>query len=98
MLSSQALKQIVTELRPIIERQLADAELITAMREVVTAQGGDWSAIKGLVKAQCQDDLDETGDGNRAFCADDQCIPGSGRSSGGLPQTALQDVRVVCRL
>lgn len=65
MLSSQALKQIVTELRPIIERQLADGELITAMREAVTAQGGDWSAIKGLVKAQCQDDLDDSGDGKR---------------------------------
>lgn len=65
MLSSQALKSIVTELRPVIERQLADAEVITAMREAVTAQGGDWSAIKALVKAQCQDDLDEAGDGKR---------------------------------
>lgn len=65
MFSSEDLKRVVTELRPIIERQLADAELITAMREVVTAQGGDWSAIKGLVKAQCQDDLDEAGDGKR---------------------------------
>ena len=65
MISSQALKAIVTELRPVIERQLADAELITAMREAVTAQGGDWSAIKALVKAQCQDDLDDAGDGKR---------------------------------
>lgn len=65
MLSSQALKAIVTELRPVIERQLADAEVITAMREAVTAQGGDWSAIKALVKAQCQDALDDSGDGKR---------------------------------
>ena len=65
MISSQALKAIVAELRPVIERQLADAEVITAMREAVTAQGGDWSAIKALVKAQCQDDLDEAGDGKR---------------------------------
>lgn len=65
MFSSEALKAVVTELRPVIERQLADAAIITGMRELVTAQGGDWSAIKALVKAQVQDDLDEAGDGKR---------------------------------
>lgn len=65
MFSSEALKAIVEELRPVIERQLADADIITGMRELVTAQGGDWSAIKALVKAQVQDDLDEAGDGKR---------------------------------
>jgi hypothetical protein len=65
MFSSEALKAIVEELRPVIERQVADAAIITGMRELVTAQGGDWSAIKALVKAQVQDDLDEAGDGKR---------------------------------
>lgn len=65
MFSSEDLKAVVTELRPIIERQIADSALITAMREVVTEKGGDWSAIKALVKAQVQDDQDEAGDGKR---------------------------------
>lgn len=65
MFSSEALKAIVTELTPVIERQLADSDIVTAMREVVTAQGGDWSAIKALVKAQVQDAQDENGDGKR---------------------------------
>ncbi|ODT65386.1 MAG: hypothetical protein ABS75_31850 [Pelagibacterium sp. SCN 63-23] len=65
MFSSEALKVVVTQLRPVIERQLADAAIITGMRELVTAQGGDWSAIKALVKAQVQDEQDEAGDGKR---------------------------------
>lgn len=65
MFSSEALKAVVTELRPVIERQLADAEIITGMREIVTAQGGDWSAIKALVKAQVQDEQDDAADGKR---------------------------------
>jgi len=65
MLSSHALKQIVAEARPIIERQLDDADQIAALREVVTAQGGDWSALKALIKAQVQDERDEAGDGKR---------------------------------
>lgn len=65
MLSSKALKEIVDQTRPIIERQIDDAERIAAFREVVTAQGGDWSALKALIKAQIQDERDETGDGKR---------------------------------
>lgn len=65
MLSSQTLKQIVAEARPIIERQLDDADQIAALREVVTAQGGDWSALKALIKAQVQDERDDAGDGKR---------------------------------
>lgn len=59
MISSRALKDIVFEARPIIERQLDDAERIAAFREVVTAQGGDWSSLKALIKAQIQDERDE---------------------------------------
>lgn len=65
MLSSKALKDIVAEARPIIERQIDDAERIAAFREVVTAQGGDWSSLKALIKAQIQDERDVSGDGKR---------------------------------
>lgn len=58
MFSSEALKQIVTEARPIIERQIDDADLIAGLREVVASQGGDWSALKALIKAQIQDERD----------------------------------------
>lgn len=65
MLSSKALKDLVAEARPIIERQLDDAERIAAFREVVASNGGDWSALKALIKAQIQDERDETGNGKR---------------------------------
>lgn len=65
MLSSKGLKEIVTTVRPIIERQLDDAEQIAAFRDKVAESGGDWSALKALIKAQIQDERDETGDGKR---------------------------------
>ncbi|AEH79067.1 hypothetical protein I7G86_09975 [Sinorhizobium meliloti] len=65
MLSSKALKELVAEARPIIERQLDDAEMIAGFRDVVSAAGGDWSALKALIKAQIQDERDETGNGKR---------------------------------
>ncbi|MCA0343841.1 MAG: hypothetical protein LCH99_29435 [Proteobacteria bacterium] len=65
MLSSKGLKEIVTTVRPIIERQLDDAEQIAAFRNKVAESGGDWSALKALIKAQIQDERDETGDGKR---------------------------------
>lgn len=65
MLSSKALKDLVAEARPIIERQLDDAERIAAFRDVVASSGGDWSALKALIKAQIQDERDEAGDGKR---------------------------------
>lgn len=65
MLSSKALKDIVAEARPIIERQLDDAERIAAFRDFVASNGGDWSSLKALIKAQIQDERDETGDGKR---------------------------------
>ena len=63
MFSSTELKRIISEIRPIIERQLDDAELIAGFRKTVADQGGDWSALKGLVKAQIKDERDEAGDG-----------------------------------
>lgn len=65
MLSSKTLKEIVSEARPIIERQLDDAEMIAGLRDVVANAGGDWSALKALIKAQIQDERDETGNGKR---------------------------------
>jgi len=65
MLSSEDIKKIVAETRPIIERQLDDAVLVAGIREVVTAGGGDWSALKALIKAQILDERDESGDGKR---------------------------------
>lgn len=63
MFSSSQLKKIITEIRPIIERQLDDAQLIAGFRNTVAEQGGDWSALKALVKAQIKDERDEAGDG-----------------------------------
>lgn len=65
MLSSTKLKEIVAEARPVIERMLDDAELIKGLREVVTANGGEWSSLKALIKAQIEDERDEAGDGKR---------------------------------
>lgn len=65
MLSSAKLKEIVAEARPVIERMLDDAELIKGFREVVTANGGEWSSLKALIKAQIEDERDDAGDGKR---------------------------------
>lgn len=65
MISSKALKEIVSEARPIIERQLDDADMIAGLRDVVADAGGDWSTLKALIKAQIQDERDETGNGKR---------------------------------
>jgi len=63
MLSSAQLKQITTEARPIIERQLEDAERLAGLRDVVAAAGGDWGQLKALIKAQIRDEQDEAGEG-----------------------------------
>lgn len=63
--TSTMLKNIVAEARPIIERQLNDAKLIAGFRDLVTANGGDWSALKALIKAHVEDENDETGNGKR---------------------------------
>lgn len=65
MLSSKFLKDIMTEAYPIIQRQLEDAKVIASFRELVTANGGDWSALKALMKAHVEDSLDDSGEGKR---------------------------------
>lgn len=61
MASSTDLKAIYTEAYPLIEQQLDLADLIAGLREKATAIGLDWSQIKALLKAQIQDERDETG-------------------------------------
>ena len=58
-ITSRLLLQFKAEARPVIERQLADADIIAAMREAFTAQGGDWGSLKALIKAEVQDDQGE---------------------------------------
>ena len=65
MFTSSHLKAIITEARPIIERQLDDAELIAGIRTKVTNDGGDWGQVRALLKAMIQDERDETGDSKR---------------------------------
>jgi len=63
--TAKFLRDIVSEARPIIERQMADAKLIAGFRTVVANAGGDWGALKALIKAQVEDENDEAGDGKR---------------------------------
>jgi hypothetical protein len=63
--TAQFLKGIVAEARPIIERQMDDAKIIAGLRDVVSAQGGDWGALKALIKAHVEDDSDDASEGKR---------------------------------
>lgn len=67
MFTSRDLKAVITEVRPIVERQLDDAVLVAAFRETVTTKGGDWSQVKALVKAMIQDERDEAGGHKRVL-------------------------------
>lgn len=58
MVTSQQLKSVVAEARPIIERQMADAELLVGLRDVVASSGGDWAQLKALIKAQIKDEAE----------------------------------------
>lgn len=65
MSTSQALKTICTEARPLIEQHLDIAAQLVALRELATSQGLEWSSVKGLLKAQIEDERDESGEGKR---------------------------------
>ena len=65
MATSDALREIFTAARPLVEQWLDVAEQIGALREVATNKGLDWSQVKALLKAQIQDERDEAGDGKR---------------------------------
>ncbi len=61
MLSSSELRDIVTHARPLIEQQIELAEKIAGFRTIVSGKGGDWAQLKALIKAQIQDENDESG-------------------------------------
>lgn len=65
MSTSKALKEICTLARPMIEQQLDLTMEIAVIRDLATAKGLDWSQIKALLKAQIQDERDDSGDGKR---------------------------------
>jgi hypothetical protein len=63
--TAQMLRNIMTEARPIIERQMNDAKTVAGFREIIASNGGDWSALKALIKAHVEDENDDAGDGKR---------------------------------
>jgi hypothetical protein len=65
MLTSEQLKKIRAEARPYIQRQMEDAKIIAGFREVVSAGGGDWGALKAVIKAEIQDEDDEGGNNKK---------------------------------
>ena len=65
MAASDALRDISRAARPLIEQALDIADQIAALRNVATEKGLDWSQLKALLKAQIQDERDETGEGKR---------------------------------
>lgn len=58
MSTLDALRQIWTEARPVVEKQLELAELVKGFREAATAKGLEWSSVKALIKAQIEDEQD----------------------------------------
>lgn len=65
MATSDALREVFTAARPLVEQWLDVAEQIAALREVATNKGLDWSQVKALLKAQIQDERDDAGEGKR---------------------------------
>lgn len=64
-ITAQMLRDIMAEARPIIERQMNDAKLIAGFRDLIASNGGDWSALKALIKAHVEDEADDDGEGKR---------------------------------
>lgn len=63
MLTSEQIKKIKAEVSPYIRRQMEDGAIIAGFRGVVAAAGGDWAALKAVIKAEIQDE--DTGDGKK---------------------------------
>ncbi len=64
-ITAQMLRNVMAEARPIIERQMNDAKLIAGFRDLIASNGGDWSALKALIKAHVEDEADDDGEGKR---------------------------------
>lgn len=65
MLTSEQIRKIRAEARPFIQRQMEDAKVIAGFRDVVTTAGGDWGALKAVIKAEIQDEDDDSGEGKK---------------------------------
>lgn len=65
MTTAADLRQIFNGARPLIEQWLDLADEFAAFRDAAREKGLDWSQIKGLLKAQAQDERDGTGEGKR---------------------------------
>lgn len=63
MLTSEQIKKIKAEVAPFIRRQMEDAAVIASFRDVVATAGGDWAALKAVIKAEIQDE--DAGDGKK---------------------------------
>lgn len=65
MLTSDDLKEIRAKARPFIQRQMEDAKVIAGFRDMVSKEGGDWGALKAIIKAEIQDEIDENGNAKK---------------------------------
>lgn len=63
--TAELLRNVMAEARPIIERQMNDAKIIAGFRDLIASNGGDWSALKALIKAHVEDEADDDGGGKR---------------------------------
>ena len=64
MSTSEDLKAFFRAGRPLVEQALDIAATIAGLRDAATAKGLDWSALKALLKAQIEDERDDS-DGRR---------------------------------
>lgn len=60
---AKMLRDTAEAIRPHIEAALDLTEIFADYRKTVTDAGGDWMALKNLVKAQVQDERDDSGEG-----------------------------------
>jgi hypothetical protein len=60
---AKLLRDTAKAIRPHIEAALDLTEIFADYRKAVTDAGGDWMALKNLVKAQVQDERDDSGEG-----------------------------------
>lgn len=57
-MNSSDLRKLFAAARPLVEQWLDLSEEFAALRDAAKAKGIDWSAVKGLIKAQIQDERD----------------------------------------
>lgn len=62
---AKLLRDTAEAIRPHIEQTLDLREIFADYRKAVTDAGGDWMALKNLVKARIEDERDDSGNGDR---------------------------------